>query len=131
VRRRRGGERGVAAIEFALICPVLLLLVLGTIQIGIFIFTLVDVRQATGEGGRVLTTLRNDPNGVQNVENKVAASVGGDVDRTKLIYTFSSPPPWAPGTTVTMTVTYPDTLKVMGIDMSDGPIKATAKVTVE
>ena len=131
VRRRLLGERGVAIVEFAIIFPVLLLLLLGTIQVGIYIYTLVDVRQATREGGRVLTTLRNDSNGLQTVENKVAASVGGEVDKTKLSYTFSSQPPWAPGTTVTMTVTYPAALNVMGIDISDGPIKATAKVTVE
>ncbi len=118
-------------IEFAVILPVLLLLLLGTIQMGLFIYTLVDVRQATSEAGRVLTTLRNDPNGAQNVENKVAASVGSEVNTSKLSYSFSSQPPWAPGTTVTMTVTYPTTVNVMGIDVSDGPITATAKVTVE
>jgi Flp pilus assembly protein TadG len=118
-------------IEFAVILPVLLLVLVGTIQMGLYIYTLVDVRQATSEGGRVLTTLRNDPNGAQNVENKIAASVGGEVTTTKLSYAFSSQPPWAAGTIVTMTVTYPTTLNVMGIDVSDGPITATAKVTVE
>jgi Flp pilus assembly protein TadG len=124
-------ERGVTVVEFAVICPVLLLVLMGTIQIGLFLYTLVDVRQATGEGGRVLTTLRNDSNGVQTVEGKVAASIGGEVNGSKLSYTFSSQPPWAPGTTVTMTVTYPAALNVMGVDISDGPITATAKVTVE
>jgi Flp pilus assembly protein TadG len=131
VRRRLRDERGVALVEFAIIFPVLMLILVGTIQIGVFIYTLDDVREATSEGGRVLTTSRNDSNGEQNVENKIAASVSGEVDRTKLSYTFSSQPPWAPGTTVTMTVTYPDALNVMGIDISDGPIKATAKVSVE
>lgn len=131
MRRRLRDERGITTIEFAVLLPVLLLLLLGIIQIGLFVFTLVDVREATREGGRQLTVLRNDSNGAQNVENKVAASVGGEINASKLSYTFSSPPPWAPGTTVTMTVTYPDTLNVMGIDISDGPIKETAKVTVE
>jgi Flp pilus assembly protein TadG len=131
VRRRLLDERGVAVVEFAVIFPVLLLVLVGTIQIGIFFYTLVDVRQATREGGRMLTTVRDDSNGVQDVENKIAASVSGEVDKTKLRYTFSAQPPWAPGTTVTMTVTYPVALNVMGIDISDGPIIDTAKVTVE
>jgi Flp pilus assembly protein TadG len=131
VRRRLVDERGVAVVEFAVIFPILLLVLVGTIQVGIFLYTLVDVRQATREGGRVLTTARNDSNGVQSVENKIAASVSGEVDRTKLRYTFSSQAPWAPGTTVTMTVTYPASLNVMGIDISGGPITGTAKVTVE
>jgi Flp pilus assembly protein TadG len=131
VRRRLLDERGASLVEFAVILPVLLLVLLGTIQIGIFIYTTVDVREATSEGGRLLTTLRNNSNGTQAVESRIAATVGGEVDGTKLSYAFSSPPPWAPGTIVTMTVTYPTGLTVMGIDISDGPITATAKVTVE
>jgi Flp pilus assembly protein TadG len=131
VRGRLSDERGAAIVEFAVILPVLLLVLVGTIQLGLFIYTLVDVRQATDEGGRILTTLRSNPNGMQNVEDRVAASVGSEVDKTKLSYTFSSQPPWAAGTSVTMTVTYPDGLTLMGIDISDGPIKDTAQVTVE
>lgn len=131
MRRRLLDERGASLVEFAVILPVLLLVLLGTIQIGIFMYTTVDVRQATSEGGRLLTTLRNDSTATQDVENRIAASVGGEVDHSKLTYAFSSPAPWAPGTTVTMKVTYQAALTVMGIDISDGPITATAKVTVE
>lgn len=131
MRRRLRDERGVALVEFVLLFPVLLLLLMGIIQTGIFLFTMVDVRQAAREGGRVLTISRNDSNGLQTVEHKVAASVGNEVDTTKLSYAFSSQPPWAPGTVVTMTVTFPDSLNVMGINFIGGPFTATAKVTVE
>jgi Flp pilus assembly protein TadG len=131
VRERLRGERGVAIVEFAVLLPALLLLLLGTIQIGLFVFTLIDVRQAAREGGRELTTLRNDSNAAQEVEGRIAASVSGEVDTSTLSYAFSTPPPWPPGTTVTMTVTYPRTLNVMGLDISHSPITVTAKVTVE
>lgn len=131
MRRRLRDESGVAVVELAVILPVLLVILLGTIQGGLWVFTLVDVRQATREGGRVITTSRNDSNAVQNVEGRVAASVSSEVDPSKLSYSFSSQPPWAPGTTVTMTVTYPAQLSVMGIDISGGPITVTSKVTVE
>jgi Flp pilus assembly protein TadG len=131
MRRRLREERGVTTIEFAVILPVLLLVLLGIIQIGIYVFTSVDVSQATRDGGRALSISRNNANGVQSVENQVATSVGGEVDKGRLSYSFSSQPPWAPGTTVTMTVTYPDALSVMGVVISSGPIKAITKVTVE
>jgi Flp pilus assembly protein TadG len=131
MRRRLRDERGVTTIELAILLPVLMLLLVGIIQVGIYIFTIVDVRQATREGGRQLTILRNDSGGEQEVESKVAASLGGEVSSGSLTYTFSTPPPWAPGTTVTLTVSYPRGLNVMGLDVTDGPIKDTTKVTIE
>jgi Flp pilus assembly protein TadG len=128
--RRLRSERGVATLEAAIILPVLLLLMLGIVQGGVFIFTTADVRQATREGGRVISISRNDPNGAQSAENKVSASLTGEVDTSKLAYTFSSPPPWAPGATVKMTVTYPDSLSLMGLNIA-GPITATTVVDVE
>jgi Flp pilus assembly protein TadG len=131
VRRRLLDERGATLAEFAIIFPILLLVLMGIIQVGLFIFTEVDVRQATREGGRMLTTLRNNTNGVQVVENTIAAAVSGEVNASKLTYSFSSQAPWTPGATVTVTVTYPTTLNVMGITIANGPITDTAKVTVE
>src|SRR4051794_23599463 len=102
MRRGLRDERGITTVEFAVLLPVLMLLLVGIIQIGVYIFTIVDVRQATREGGRQLTILRNDSSGEQEVESKVAASLGGEVSSGKLTYGFSTPPPWAPGSTVTL-----------------------------
>jgi Flp pilus assembly protein TadG len=134
--RRLRGERGQTLVEFALVLPVLLLLLLGIIQVGLFIFTQVDVRQATRAGARTLITLRNDSNAAQEVDNAITSSVNPEVDTGKLLagISFSPVPPsggWAPGTTVTLTVTYPQSLNVMGIGISNSPIVSTAVVTVE
>jgi Flp pilus assembly protein TadG len=128
--RRLRNERGVATLEAAIILPILLLILLAIIQGGVFIFTVADVRQATRAGGRVISISRNDPNGEQSAENKVAASLSGEINSSKLAYTFSSSPPWTPGATVKMTVTYPDSFSVMGINIA-GPITATTVVDVE
>ena len=77
MRRRLRDERGIATIEFAILAPVLCLILFGIIQIGIYIYTTVDVRQATREGGRQLTLLRNDSNAAAEVKTKVAAALGG------------------------------------------------------
>jgi Flp pilus assembly protein TadG len=131
MRQRLRDERGIATIEFAILAPVLCLILFGIIQIGIYIYTTVDVRQATREGGRQLTLLRNDSGAAQEVKTKVAAALGSEVNQSSVAVAFSTPPPWSPGTTVTMTVTYPDALSVMGIHITSGPIKDTAQVTVE
>jgi Flp pilus assembly protein TadG len=130
MRQRLRSERGVATIEAAIIIPVLMLLLIAIIQGGIYIFTVSDVRQATREGGRVISISRNDPNGEQSAETKVAASVSNEVNTSKLSYAFSSPPPWAPGASVKMTVTYPDSLDVLGMTFG-GAITSTAVVNIE
>jgi Flp pilus assembly protein TadG len=126
-------ERGQALVEFAVVLPILLVLLLGIIQTGIYLFTISDVNQAARSGGRMLTTLRNDSSAVTEVEAKVASAVSQEVDPTKLSYSFSPTMPpggWAPGAIVTMKVTYPASLSVMGINVNSGPTVATATVTV-
>lgn len=134
MRRRLRDERGTALVEFAMIAPLVILLLAGTIQVGLYIFTADDVSQAARAGGRLLVTLRNDSNAVSEVETKVAASVSAEVATGSLQYSFSPTIPttgYAPGTNVTVTVTYPQSLTVMGVQVSGGPIKTTEAITVE
>jgi Flp pilus assembly protein TadG len=131
VRQRLLAERGLATVEFALIAPVLLLMLLGIIQIGLYMFKVDDIRDATRDGARVLTLSRNDPNAEKTVDNAIIASLGGEVDTSKLTIKPNTPAPWAPGSTVTLTVTYPESLSLMGINITGGPITSTATVTIE
>jgi Flp pilus assembly protein TadG len=52
VRRPRAGERGAAAVEFALVVPVLLLLVFGIIGYGYLLSFRQALSQAAAEGAR-------------------------------------------------------------------------------
>jgi Flp pilus assembly protein TadG len=54
---RRGSERGAAAVEFALVIPVFLMLVLGTIDFGYYFFVSEVVTNAAREGARAATVL--------------------------------------------------------------------------
>lgn len=56
----RNGERGAAAVEFALVVPLLLLLVVGIIEFGRVYNVQTTVSGAAREGVRVMA-LRNDP----------------------------------------------------------------------
>ena len=48
----RGRDRGAAAVEFALVVPLLLLLVMGILDYGRFFFDSVSLRQGAREGAR-------------------------------------------------------------------------------
>jgi len=52
-------ERGAAAVEFALIAPLLVLLVLGSIEFGWFFFTQANVANAAREGAREMAISNN------------------------------------------------------------------------
>jgi hypothetical protein len=57
VRRTRGGERGAAAVEFALVVPLLILLVFGIIEFGMAFKDSLTVASATRTGARTASAL--------------------------------------------------------------------------
>jgi Flp pilus assembly protein TadG len=57
-------ERGAAAVEFALVVPVLLLLVFGMIDFGRLLFTRNNLQSAVREGARVAAARPNPTDGV-------------------------------------------------------------------
>lgn len=74
-RIRAARDRGAAAVEFALVLPVLLLLVLGSIDWGYFFYVQQVVTNAAREGARVgsLTPFDSGDAGVSQSEADAAA----------------------------------------------------------
>lgn len=66
----RNRERGAAAVEFALLLPVLLLILLGILEFGRAFNTQITLTQAAREGVRVMAIDGND----ENVEPTVIRS---------------------------------------------------------
>jgi Flp pilus assembly protein TadG len=62
VRRTMRDERGASAVEFAIIAPLLVLLVFGIIQFGIAFMQLQTLRGAVREGGRAAAVCNSDTN---------------------------------------------------------------------
>lgn len=56
--RRERRSRGAAALEFALVLPLLLLLLLGTIEWGLFLVSQTALAHAVGEGARAAAAAR-------------------------------------------------------------------------
>ena len=50
---RRDRERGAAAVEFAVILPIFVLLIFGTMEAGWFFSQQVEIRYAAREGARL------------------------------------------------------------------------------
>jgi len=62
LRNHLGDERGVAVVEFALVAPLLLILVFGIIDLGRAYSTLNQIAASAREGARVAAVLPNPEN---------------------------------------------------------------------
>jgi Flp pilus assembly protein TadG len=104
-------ERGAAAVEFALVAPLLLLMVLGIAEFGRAYHVQTAVSQAAREGVRVMA-LKNDPTGAR-AATKAAAPTLNLTDSQISISTQPTSSPancvasgTTPAATATVTVTY-------------------------
>ena len=61
IGRTRGRERGAAAVEMAIILPLLLLVIAGIVDMGRFLFTKVMVTNAAREGVRAAVVTTSTP----------------------------------------------------------------------
>ncbi|WP_338145193.1 TadE family protein [Cryobacterium mannosilyticum] len=61
-RRSTAGERGAAAIEFALILPILVILVFGVIEFGLVFNAQISITNAAREGARYMAIHNNAAN---------------------------------------------------------------------
>lgn len=84
-RTRFDQEHGAAAVEFALVAPVLLLLVFGMISFGLALTTQLNLNQAAREGVRAYAFEGGDPTAVtlsaiSTVPHSEVAVTFGDCD---------------------------------------------------
>ena len=100
-------ERGATAVEFALIVPLLILLVLGIAEFGRAFQVQGTLSAAAREGVRLMA-LQNDPAAAKDAVRNAAPSLNPAITNAQITITPSSCPVINSGTTtVRLTVTYP------------------------
>lgn len=107
IRQRLADNRGQSLIEMALLLPVLLLLVFGSIEIGRVVNVWAIVTQASREGARVgAAQCSRDPACDVQIGSWVDNSLSGlDVSKSRWSSTPSAPP-YNSGGTLTVRVEY-------------------------
>jgi Flp pilus assembly protein TadG len=98
----RSKDRGAAAVEFALLLPLLLLLLFGIIDFGRALNAQITITQAAREGARL--DALNQPNVVGRTQ---AAAVG--LSGVTVTVVTSCPPGAGPGVNADVKVSYPFT----------------------
>lgn len=118
-------DRGQAAVELALVLPVVLLLVLAALQVGLVARDVVLVQHAAREAVRA-AAVDGDVGRI-----RAAAVEGSGLPADRLEVTVS--PRGEPGTTVTVTVRYrsPTDVPLVGALVADRVLDASATMRVE
>src|SRR3954447_22029101 len=133
--KRRGStlvsdERGQAAVEFALILPILMALLLGIIQFGIVFNNYVTITDAARAGARKAAVSRflSDNGAAAKVAAKNSAQ---GLNQSKLNVTVSSTNWNLPGSDVVVTTTYPYSIHILGWTVKAGNLTSTTKERLE
>jgi Flp pilus assembly protein TadG len=126
----RDGERGQAMVEFALIVPVLFLLVFGIIQTGLLFGKQLDLKSATRDGARrgAVSITNLDPATVARQGVLRSLSLTKDTDVTVAV---SPAAPWNHGDQISVKSSTPYTYSIMGVTLWSGNLHAEAKIRVE
>jgi Flp pilus assembly protein TadG len=106
--KRLRSESGAAAVEFALVVPLLLLLLFGIIEFGRLYNAQIEVSGAAREGVRVMA-ITDDASAARGATRLAAPSLNPALQdsRISITSTAANPAHCAPGATVTVAVTYP------------------------
>jgi Flp pilus assembly protein TadG len=129
-RRDLKNERGQTTTEFAIVLPVLCLLLFGIIQFGILFNNYVTLTDAVRAGARKAAVSRQitGTSPQQACIDQVKSSAS-DLDLSKLQATCTST--WQPASDVTVTATYPYSISLLGLVVASGNLKSTTQERVE
>ena len=121
-------ERGQTMVEFAIVLPVMLMVLFAMIQFGITFKNYLSLTDAVRAGARVAAVSRQAPDPVGAATTKVYAAAA-DLDTSKLNVSVVST--WEPGEKVAVTATYPYSINVLGVVVKSGNLTSVTQERVE
>jgi Flp pilus assembly protein TadG len=123
-------ERGQAMTEFALILPILLVLLFGVIQFGVIFNNYVALTDAARAASRKGAVSRGAANPKADCE-AMGYAAGANLKNPKTDFVLTCVSTWQAGSDVTVTASYPYHVKLLGWVVADGQLKTTMKERVE
>ena len=121
-------ERGQALTEFALVLPILALLLFSVIQFGIVFNHYITLTDATRAGARKAAVSRRVGNPANACVSAVRAAAT-DLKASDLTVDCQST--WSPGSDVKVTATYPYSISMLGKVVKSGRLTSTTTERVE
>ena len=115
-------------VEFALVVPVLLLVLFAVMQFGIVFRDYVTITDASRVGARKGAVSRHESDPAGAAEAAARASAGG-LDQAALAVSVASA--WEHGADVSVTATYPYEIDLLGLVVASGRLESTTTERVE
>ena len=129
--RRRNmirNERGQTMVEFALVIPILCLVLFGILQFGALYNDYVTLTDATRVGARKAATSRHEANPAAAAETAARNSAPG-LNASDVDFTVTSD--WEHGDPVTVEGTYPYEIDLLGFVVASGDLTSETTERVE
>jgi Flp pilus assembly protein TadG len=136
-RQRITSERGQTMVEFALVAPVLCLLLFAIIQFGVLYSSYVTLTDATRAGARKAAVSRLESQPAVVAEAAVRNSAANlhqtctTANQQLCVSVAVSGGVWEHGKDVTVEATYPYEIDLMGLVFKKGRLKSTTTERVE
>lgn len=132
-------QDGQAMTEFAIVLPVLLLILFGIIQFGIVFNNYIDVTSSARQGARTGAVSRSlGCSGEQTAITQAAQSAGTSLNTSNMTVTSNisalctanggSVPQ---GGALTVTVSYPYSISLLGLVVSSGSLSSSSTMRIE
>jgi Flp pilus assembly protein TadG len=130
MRRIKRSEEGQAMVEFALVAPLLFLILFGIIQFGIAFMHSVALTDAVRAGARKAAVSRSAADPTLATKNAVLGAAT-DLDTSQLSSRITVTSDWVSGDTVTVDATYPYQINLLGIVVASGNLHSSTTERVE
>jgi Flp pilus assembly protein TadG len=129
-------QDGQAVVEFAVILPVLLLVLMSVYQFGQVFVNYMDVTSAGREGARKAAVSRSAGTctAVDSLATTAAKGAASDLNQSSLTVTITrtcTNNAYAQGSDVTATATYPYAISILGMVVSSGTLSSSTTMRVE
>ena len=123
-------EGGQAMVEFALVLPVLCLVLFAVIEFGLAFWTYQQVSAAASEGARRAAVSRTmGPGAAAAAAEQAARNASPNLEADQMDVDVVSG--WNAGDTVTVSVRYPQDITVMGVTFFDNDLVGRRTMRVE
>lgn len=123
-----GREEGQAMVEFALVLPILCLVLFALVEFGMAFWTYQQVSAAASEGARRASISRTSSDRVQRTVD-AARTASPQLNASDMTVDVAST--WAPGDQVAVTVSYPEQIRVMGVTLFSQNLRVQRAARVE
>jgi len=122
-------DRGQTMVEFALVVPILLMVVFAIIQFGMLYNNYITLTDATRVGARKGAVSRTAPNPIAVT---VAATRAAAPDLKPADFgVVATATAWAPGADITVEATYPYDINILGVVVASGTLRSKTVERVE